>query len=60
MVLPPYVYSSDWREMKAHLAAVIQATPLPCIIYNNPVAYKTDFKPSRSSNWPTSSTTSRP
>ncbi|MDN3575846.1 dihydrodipicolinate synthase family protein [Chitinimonas viridis] len=45
MVLPPYVYSSDWREMKAHLAAVIQATPLPCIIYNNPVAYKTDFKP---------------
>jgi dihydrodipicolinate synthase/N-acetylneuraminate lyase len=45
MVLPPYVYSTDWREMKAHVAAVIQATELPCIIYNNPVAYKTDFKP---------------
>ncbi len=45
MVLPPYVYSTDWREMKAHVAAVIQATDLPCIIYNNPVAYKTDFKP---------------
>ncbi|HEY9104894.1 dihydrodipicolinate synthase family protein [Chitinimonas sp.] len=45
MVLPPYVYSTDWREMKAHLAAVITATGLPCIIYNNPVAYRTDFSP---------------
>lgn len=45
MVLPPYVYSTDWREMKAHLAAVITATSLPCIIYNNPVAYRTDFSP---------------
>lgn len=45
MVLPPYLYSSDWREMKAHMSAVIGATDLPCIIYNNPVAYKTDFTP---------------
>jgi len=45
MVLPPYVYSSDWREMKAHVAAVLAATPLPCMLYNNPVAYKTDFLP---------------
>lgn len=45
MVLPPYLYSSDWREMKAHMTAVISATDLPCIIYNNPVAYKTDFIP---------------
>lgn len=45
MVLPPYLYSSDWREMKAHMTAVISATDLPCIIYNNPVAYKTDFLP---------------
>jgi 4-hydroxy-tetrahydrodipicolinate synthase len=43
MVLPPYVYSSDWREMKAHVAAVIRATDLPCMLYNNPVAYRTDF-----------------
>ncbi|UXI67231.1 dihydrodipicolinate synthase family protein [Tahibacter amnicola] len=43
MVLPPYVYSSDWREMKAHVAAVIGATKLPCMLYNNPPAYKTDF-----------------
>jgi 4-hydroxy-tetrahydrodipicolinate synthase len=45
MVLPPYVYSSDWAEMKAHVAAIIAATPLPCMLYNNPVAYKTDFLP---------------
>lgn len=45
MVLPPYVYSSDWREMKAHIGAVIAATPLSCLLYNNPPAYKTDFLP---------------
>lgn len=45
MVLPPYVYSSDWREMKAHMAAVIRATPLSCMLYNNPIAYRTDFLP---------------
>lgn len=43
MVLPPYVYSTDWREMKAHVSAVIGATALPCMLYNNPIAYKTDF-----------------
>jgi 4-hydroxy-tetrahydrodipicolinate synthase len=47
MVLPPYLYASDWREMKAHMSAVISATDLPCIIYNNPVAYKTDFIPAQ-------------
>ena len=45
MVLPPYVYSTDWREMKAHVRAVIAATELPCMLYNNPIAYKTDFLP---------------
>lgn len=45
MVLPPYVYSTDWREMKAHVAAVLGATKLPCMLYNNPPAYKTDFTP---------------
>ncbi|MDP2137298.1 MAG: dihydrodipicolinate synthase family protein, partial [Candidatus Didemnitutus sp.] len=45
MVLPPYVYTGDWPEMKAHLSAVITATPLSCLLYNNPVAYKTDFLP---------------
>jgi 1-pyrroline-4-hydroxy-2-carboxylate deaminase len=45
MVLPPYVYSTDWREMKAHVSAVLDATELPCLLYNNPVAYRTDFLP---------------
>ena len=45
MVLPPYVYSSDWREMKAHVQTVIRATKLSCMLYNNPVSYKTDFQP---------------
>lgn len=45
MVLPPYIYRGDWREMKAHLVAVCAATPLSCMLYNNPVAYGTDFLP---------------
>ena len=45
MALPPYVYKGDWREMKTHVAAVFNATPLPCMLYNNPVAYGTDFLP---------------
>jgi dihydrodipicolinate synthase/N-acetylneuraminate lyase len=45
MVLPPYVYRGDWREMKAHISAIFQATSLSCMLYNNPVAYGTDFVP---------------
>jgi 4-hydroxy-tetrahydrodipicolinate synthase len=45
MVLPPYVYRGDWREMKVYVDAVIRATPLPCMLYNNPVSYGTDFLP---------------
>lgn len=45
MVLPPYVYSTDWREMRAHVSTVIAATALPCMLYNNPIAYRTDFRP---------------
>ena len=45
MVLPPYVYRGDWREMKTHVAAVFEAMPLPCMLYNNPIAYGTDFLP---------------
>ena len=45
MVLPPYVYKGDWREMKTHVAAVFNATSLSCMVYNNPVAYGTDFLP---------------
>src|SRR5262245_25893770 len=45
MVLPPYVYQGDWREMSYHVAAIFSATKLSCMLYNNPVAYGTDFLP---------------
>ncbi len=45
MILPPYVYSTDWREMKAHVEAVLRATKLSSMLYNNPIAYRTDFRP---------------
>ena len=31
MVLPPYVYQGNWREMKTHVATVFRATPLSCM-----------------------------
>ncbi|HET9424154.1 MAG TPA: dihydrodipicolinate synthase family protein [Gemmatimonadaceae bacterium] len=42
MVLPPYVYRGDWRETEAHFSAIIEATALSCMLYNNPIAYGTD------------------
>jgi len=47
MVLPPYVYRGDWRESRAHFEAVIAATPLSCMLYNNPIAYGTDVSPAQ-------------
>ena len=45
MVLPPYIYKGDWPEMCAHVTEVCLATSLSCMLYNNPVAYGTDFLP---------------
>jgi len=45
MVLPPYIYKGSWRETRAHFAAIITATPLSCMLYNNPIAYGTDVLP---------------
>jgi len=45
MVLPPYVYRGDWREMKYHVSEIIRSTSLSSMLYNNPVAYGTDFLP---------------
>jgi 4-hydroxy-tetrahydrodipicolinate synthase len=45
MVLPPYAYMGDERETRAHFETVIQATPLSCMLYNNPIAYGTDVRP---------------
>ncbi|HEX3867420.1 MAG TPA: dihydrodipicolinate synthase family protein [Gemmatimonadaceae bacterium] len=47
MVLPPYVYRGDWRESRAHFDAVISATSLSCMLYNNPIAYGTDVSPAQ-------------
>jgi len=45
MILPPYVYRGDWREMKHHIVSVLKASSLSSMLYNNPVAYGTDFEP---------------
>jgi len=48
MVLPPYVYKGDWREMKAHVAAVFQATPLPCLYAASTLGRPSTIAPTRS------------
>lgn len=45
MVLPAMVYKSDARETTAHFRAVAGASPLPIMIYNNPVSYGVDLSP---------------
>lgn len=45
MVLPPYVYRGSWRELRSHLACVMHATDLSCMLYNNPIAYGVDILP---------------
>ncbi len=45
MVLPPYAYVGTEAEMESHMAEIFSATPLPCMLYNNPIAYGTDFSP---------------
>jgi 1-pyrroline-4-hydroxy-2-carboxylate deaminase len=42
LVLPPYLYRPDAREAHAHFSAVLDATALPAMLYNNPAAYGTD------------------
>ncbi len=45
MVLPAYVHKGGMHEAKAHVEAVLRATALPCMLYNNPQAYGVDFTP---------------
>jgi 4-hydroxy-tetrahydrodipicolinate synthase len=47
MVLPPYAYRGDWREMRSHFGKVLEATPLGCMLYNNPPAYGVDVLPAQ-------------
>lgn len=45
MVLPAMVYPSDPRETVVHFQTVARSTPLPVMLYNNPVSYKVDVQP---------------
>ena len=47
MALPAYVYRGDWRETEAHYSAILGATRLSCMLYNNPIAYGTDVLPAQ-------------
>ncbi len=47
MVLPPYAHRGPWREMAAHFGQVFEATSLPCMLYNNPIAYGLDVLPNQ-------------
>ncbi len=40
MLLPPLRYGADEEETIAYFTAVAESTPLPIMIYNNPVDYK--------------------
>lgn len=46
MALPCMVYQQDEREALSHFRSLAKATDLPIMIYNNPVGYKVDLKPS--------------
>jgi 4-hydroxy-tetrahydrodipicolinate synthase len=45
MVLPGLRYLSDRRETLHHFRTVANASPLPLMIYNNPLAYGVDMTP---------------
>lgn len=40
MVLPAMVYTPSPRELQTHLRLVAEATHLPVMLYNNPLAYR--------------------
>ena len=45
MIMPPMVYKSDARETEHWFRTLASATPLPWMLYNNPVGYHTDVTP---------------
>ncbi|MEC9475796.1 MAG: dihydrodipicolinate synthase family protein [Planctomycetota bacterium] len=45
MVLPPYIHKGPFHEVEAHVEVVMESTELPCMLYNNPIAYGVDFPP---------------
>ncbi len=45
MIMPPMVYKSDPRETEHWFRTLAKATPLPWMLYNNPIGYHTDVTP---------------
>ncbi|MEZ6016198.1 MAG: dihydrodipicolinate synthase family protein [Planctomycetota bacterium] len=45
MILPPYVHKGPDAEVQAHFEAMLAATDLECMLYNNPPAYGFDARP---------------
>lgn len=45
MVMPSVIYVADAREAMANVRAMAHAAQKPCMVYNNPVAYRVDLKP---------------
>lgn len=45
MILPPYVHKGPDGEVAAHFEAMLSATDLECMLYNNPPAYGFDARP---------------
>ncbi len=45
MIMPPMVYKTDARETEHWFRTLAAATPLPWMLYNNPVGYHTDVTP---------------
>ncbi len=43
MLLPPMRYKTDERETLRFFSEVARSTPLPIMLYNNPVDYKTEI-----------------
>jgi 4-hydroxy-tetrahydrodipicolinate synthase len=45
MLMPAMLYKGDRRETLAHFRTAADATRLPIMIYNNPIAYANDITP---------------
>lgn len=45
MVMPPMVYKPDHYETISYFRSIGQSTPLPWMLYNNPVGYTVDVTP---------------
>jgi len=45
MVMPPMVYKPDLRELDRWFRSLAAVTPLPWMLYNNPIGYTADVTP---------------